>query len=53
MELAVPPELGVTGFDAKLVVTPAGAPEALKLTAELKLFREVTLTLVMAKPGVP
>jgi len=41
--VAVPPTGGVIGLMLKLVVTPVGAPETDKVTAELKPSTEVTV----------
>jgi len=43
VDVADPPEGGVTEVGLKVAVTPVGAPETDKATAELKPFREVTV----------
>jgi hypothetical protein len=50
VELALPPELGVTELGFKVTDTPAGAPEAPSATAELKPLTELTVTEVEAVP---
>ena len=46
-EVAEPPAGGVTGFVPKLTVRPAGAPDALNVTAEEKPASEVTFVVVV------
>ena len=43
LEVAEPPEGGVTERDDKVQVTPLGYPETVRPTAELKPFNEVTV----------
>src|SRR6266851_5683051 len=50
VEPALPPEVGVTEVGLKLTDTPAGAPEALSATVELKPLTELTVTEVEAVP---
>src|SRR5713101_2944009 len=50
VEPAPPPEVGVTEVGLKLTDAPAGAPEALSATAELKPLTESTVTEVEAVP---
>src|SRR5712692_7865687 len=50
VEPALPPEVGVTEVGLKLTDTPAGAPEALRATVELKPLTELTVTEVEAVP---
>src|SRR5713226_1637934 len=50
VELALPPDGGVTELGLKVTDTPAGAPEALSATAELKPLTELTVTAVEAVP---
>src|SRR6266849_1674216 len=50
VEPALPPEVGVTRVGLKLTDTPAGAPEALSATVELKPLTELTVTEVEAVP---
>lgn len=46
-EEALPPAGGVTGLVPKPAIAPAGNPITDKLTGELKLSREVTITVVV------
>jgi hypothetical protein len=50
LELMVPFAVGVTGFDTNEAVMPLGRPEALRLTAEAKPFRLVTVVVVLPVP---
>ncbi len=50
VELALPPDVGVTEVGLKVTDTPAGAPDALRTTAELKPLTELTVTEVEAVP---
>jgi len=50
VELALPPDVGVTEVGLKVTDTPAGAPDALSATAESKPLTELTVTEVEAVP---
>jgi len=50
VELALPPAGGDTELGLKVTETPAGAPEALSATAELKPLTELTGTAAEAVP---
>src|SRR5260370_31316633 len=50
VEPALPPDGGVTEVGLKVTDTPAGAPDALRATAELKPLIESTVTEVEAVP---
>ena len=47
VELALPPEGGVTGLAEKDAVTPVGKPEALSVTAEPNPLRLPTVTVLV------
>ena len=51
VEVALPFAGGVTGLGENAAVTPLGKPEALSVVAELKLFRLVTVMVLV--PLVP
>src|SRR5512143_611685 len=44
VDLALPPEGGVTGLAEKAAVTPLGSPRTLRVVAELNPLRLVTVT---------
>jgi len=46
-EDVLPPIGGVSGFVPKAATTPAGNPETVRFTGELKLIRELTITVVV------
>lgn len=48
---ALPPIVGVIGFEPNPATTPLGNPDTLRLTGELKLIREFTIT--VAVPDEP
>ena len=50
VEVALPFAGGVTGLVEKAAVTPLGNPEALRVTAELKLFRLVIVIVLVPLP---
>lgn len=50
VELAVPFAGGVTGLVEKAAVTPEGKPVALSVVDELKLFKLVTVTVLVPVP---
>ncbi len=50
VEPALPPDVGVTEVGLKVTDTPAGAPDALSATAELKPLTELTVTEAEAVP---
>ena len=53
VDAAVPPAAGVTLAGENVVVTPAGAPETLKLVRPLKPFKLVTMAeALMLAPAV-
>jgi len=47
VEVALPFAAGVTGLVENAAVTPVGSPEAARVTAELKLFVLVTVTVLV------
>ena len=50
VDVAVPPEGGVTEVGLKEAVVPVGAPVTVRLTAELKPFRDVTVIVEVPEP---
>src|SRR5260370_28259782 len=50
VEPALPPDVGVTEVGFNVTDTPAGAPDALRATAELKPLTELTVTEAEAVP---
>ena len=49
VEVAVASAGGVTEVGSKVAVTPVGNPEIERLTAELKPFKEVTVTVAVSE----
>lgn len=50
VEVTLPLAGGVTGLGENAAVTPVGKPDALNVVAELKLFRLVTVTVLVPLP---
>jgi hypothetical protein len=51
VDVAKPPEAGVTEVGTRVSVTPVGAPEAVRLTAALKSLSDVTF--MVEAPELP
>ena len=50
VDVAEPPDGGVTEVGDRVHVAPVGHPETLKLTAELKPFNDVTVAVELPEP---